>query len=90
MDAFQSITENPGVAFTPQPGVPSPWGEKLDINTQYSASAYEPIHMKRMTALEKIKLNVLVRENDTHLTSNAYCEYKWVPQEQFANVSLYI
>ena len=52
--------------------------------------SYEIIHMKRMTALKKIKLHVLVRENDTHLTSTAYCEYKWVPQEQFPDVSLYI
>ena len=33
--------------------------------------SYEPIHVKRMAALESnAKLRVLVRENDTHLTSS--------------------
>jgi len=51
--------------------------------------AYEPIHAKRMTQL-KTKLRVLMKKHDLHLTSTAYCEYRWVPEEQFADVSLYI
>lgn len=51
---------------------------------------YEPVHAKRMTLLNAVKLRVLMREDDLHLTSTAYCEYRWVPAEQFADVSLYI
>lgn len=43
-----------------------------------------------MAQLDKVKLRVLMKEQDTHLTSTAYCEYRWVPKEQFADVSLYI
>lgn len=72
--------ENPGICVT----------NVNEAQYEYWLGSYEIIHMKRMAALKKLKLHVLVRENDTHLTSTAYCEYKWVPQEQFADVSLYI
>lgn len=52
--------------------------------------AYEPIHTNRMTKLENVKLRVLMKEKDLHLTSTAYCEYRWVPEKRFADVSLYI
>lgn len=52
--------------------------------------SYEPIHTKRMADLKSVKLRVLMKEQDTHLTSTAYCEYRWVPTESFADVSLYI
>lgn len=52
--------------------------------------AYEPIHINRMAKLEKVKLRVLMKEQDLHLTSTAYCEYRWVPEQRFADVSLYI
>lgn len=52
--------------------------------------SYEPIHANRMTKLEKAKLRVLMKEKDFHLTSTSYCEYRWVPEERFADVSLYI
>lgn len=53
-------------------------------------ASYEPVHTKRMAQLGNVKLRVLMKERDTHLTSTAYCEYRWVPEEQFADVSLYI
>lgn len=53
-------------------------------------ASYEPVHARRMAQLDKVKLRVLMKEQDTHLTSTAYCEYRWVPKEQFADVSLYI
>lgn len=31
-----------------------------------------------------------MKERDLHLTSTAYCEYRWVPEQRFADVSLYI
>lgn len=52
--------------------------------------AYEPIHTNRMAKLEKVKLRVLMKERDLHLTSTAYCEYRWIPEKRFADVSLYI
>lgn len=52
--------------------------------------SYEPIHTSRMAKLENVKLRVLMKEKDLHLTSTAYCEYRWVPEKRFADVSLYI
>jgi transcriptional regulator with XRE-family HTH domain len=52
--------------------------------------SYEIVHANRMTKLENVKLRVLMKEHDIHLTSTSYCEYKWIPEEQFADVSLYI
>lgn len=52
--------------------------------------SYEPIHANRMTKLENVKPRVLMKEKDFHLTSTAYCEYRWVPERRFADVSLYI
>lgn len=52
--------------------------------------SYEPIHTNRMTNLENVKLRVLMKEKDTQLTSTGYCEYRWVPEKRFADVSLYI
>lgn len=52
--------------------------------------SYEVVHASRMTKLKNIKLRVIMKENDIHLTSTSYCEYKWIPKEQFADVSLYI
>lgn len=51
--------------------------------------SYEPVHVNRMTKL-KSRLRVLMKDYDLHLTSTSYCEYRWVPAEQFADVSLYI
>ena len=31
-----------------------------------------------------------MKEQDLRLTSSAYCEYKWIPATQFADVCLYI
>jgi hypothetical protein len=31
-----------------------------------------------------------LRNDDDYLPSSAYCEYRWVPPEQFADVALYI
>lgn len=52
--------------------------------------SYEPIHVARMSRLKASKLRVLVRHMDMHLTSTTYCEYRWVSEDQFADVSLYI
>jgi transcriptional regulator with XRE-family HTH domain len=52
--------------------------------------AYEPAHVKRMTELENVRLRVLMKEQDTYLTSTTYCSYRWVPLERFADVSFYI
>lgn len=43
-----------------------------------------------MTLLKNAKLRVLMKEHDIHLTSTSYSEYRWIPEEQFADVSLYI
>jgi DNA-binding XRE family transcriptional regulator len=52
--------------------------------------SYEPVHTKRMADLKSVRLRVLMKEQDTHLTSTEYCEYRWVPSESFADVSFYI
>lgn len=52
--------------------------------------AYDAMHMKRMADLKIPNLRVLMRDQDTYLPSINYCEYRWVPAEQFADVSLYI
>lgn len=51
---------------------------------------YEPVHMERMSRLNDVKIRVLVKAKDTHLTSTAYCKYRWVSPKHFAEVSLYI
>lgn len=51
---------------------------------------YEPVHSKRMTELRSHKLRVLLKENDVHVTSSSYCQYKWTKASQFADASLYI
>jgi len=51
---------------------------------------YEPVHSKRMTELRSHKLRVLLKENDLHVTSSSYCQYKWTKASQFADASLYI
>lgn len=52
--------------------------------------SYEVVHAARMTLLKNAKLRVLMKEHDIHLTSTSYSEYRWIPEEQFADVSLYI
>lgn len=74
-------SENPDICIT----------NVNEAQYEHWLGSYEPIHVKRMAALAgSAKLRVLVRENDTHLTSTAYCEYRWVPKEDFADVSLYL
>lgn len=51
---------------------------------------YEPIHNERMTQLKGHKLRVLLKENDVHLTSSSYCQYRWMKASQFADASLYL
>lgn len=51
---------------------------------------YEVVHAERMQNIKDMKLRVLLKERDTNLSSNAYCEYRWLLAEQFADVSLYI
>ncbi|NCC22780.1 MAG: XRE family transcriptional regulator [Alphaproteobacteria bacterium] len=51
---------------------------------------YEPIHNKRMTELKDIKVRVLLKEGDKHLTSTSYADYRWVKNEFFSDVSLYV
>lgn len=52
--------------------------------------SYEAIHVKRMSALPRNKLRVILKQDDLHLTSTAYCEYRWISHDRFADVSLYI
>lgn len=73
--------ENPRISITSN--------NEVDYE-KWLGPAYDAMHMKRMRDLGKENLRVLLRDQDTYLPSIAYCEYKWVPQEQFADVSLYI
>lgn len=61
-----------------------------EVDYQRWLGAYDAIHANRMAKLKHSKFRVLVQKMDLHLVSTAYCEYRWVPPEQFANVSLYI
>jgi transcriptional regulator with XRE-family HTH domain len=62
------------------------------VEAQYDRwlGSHEPIHSERMTKLKNVKLRALMKQHDVHLTSTAYCEYRWVPEARFADVSLYI
>ncbi len=57
---------------------------------RWLGETYDALHMKRMAALKQERLRVLLRNDDYYLPSSGYCEYRWVPPEQFADVSLYI
>ncbi|MDY0028983.1 MAG: hypothetical protein RBR86_03470 [Pseudobdellovibrionaceae bacterium] len=46
--------------------------------------------MDRMTELKKEKIRCLLKDKDTYIPSHRYCDYRWVPPEQFADVSFYI
>lgn len=52
--------------------------------------AFDAMHMKRMIDLKLEKLRVLLSAEDMNISSVNYCDYRWVPTEQFANVSFYI
>lgn len=51
---------------------------------------YEPIHVERMNKLKGHKLRVLLKENDSYLSSSSYCQYRWMKASQFADASLYL
>lgn len=57
---------------------------------RWLGSAFDAMHMKRMIALKKENFRILLRDQDVYLPCINYCEYRWVPPEQFADVSLYI
>lgn len=57
---------------------------------RWLGTAFDSMHMKRMSELKCDNLRVLLRDQDTYLPCLNYCDYKWVPSEQFADVSLYI
>lgn len=51
---------------------------------------FESVHTDRMTKLQGHKLRVLLKENDRHLTSTSYCQYRWTKASQFADAALYM
>ena len=52
--------------------------------------SYDPVHLSRMAKLGKMKIRVLLSEQDLDTSSSAYAEYRWVDFDSFAGVSLYI
>lgn len=57
---------------------------------RWLGAAFDSMHMKRIAELKRENFRVLLRDQDTYLPCINYCDYKWVPSEQFADVSLYI
>ncbi|PCI00503.1 MAG: hypothetical protein COB76_03495 [Alphaproteobacteria bacterium] len=51
---------------------------------------YEPVHGRRMTKLSGYNVRVLLKEGDENMTSSTYAIYKWAPNAQFSDVSLYL
>lgn len=61
-----------------------------DQYEKWLGPAFDAMHMKRMIDLKHEKFKVLLSMDDTNITSIEYCDYRWIPPEQFADVSFYI
>lgn len=52
--------------------------------------AYDSIHMSRMAKLKNRTVRALLKGTDVYASSSAYTEYRWVSEDRFAAVSLYL
>ncbi len=52
--------------------------------------AYDSIHMSRMAKLKNRTVRALLKGSDVYASSSAYTEYRWVSEDRFAAVSLYL
>ena len=51
--------------------------------------SYSPIHIKRMSELGGYRVRALLKVGDQTVTASEYAEYRWLPADQFADVSIY-
>lgn len=51
---------------------------------------YLDYHRHEMTTFGNVKMRCLVEENDFDLGASDYCQYRWLPKENFSNVPFYI
>lgn len=51
---------------------------------------FADIHIARVSKLEKVRYQILVREGDTYTPGSSYAEYRAIPQELFASVPFYL
>lgn len=51
---------------------------------------YEAVHIARMTTLAPTRYKVLLKENDFHLRSSLYSEFRWLEANRFADVCIYL
>ncbi len=52
--------------------------------------AYDSIHMNRMAKLKNRAVRALLKDTDSYVSSSAYTEYRWISEDKFADVSLYL
>lgn len=51
---------------------------------------FADIHIARVSKLDKVRYQILVREGDTYTPGSSYAEYRAIPQELFASVPFYL
>lgn len=53
-------------------------------------SEHDASHIARIQALNPKPYRALIKENDTNVRTSAYCEFRWVKNDQFADTCVYI
>lgn len=51
---------------------------------------YLDYHRKEMISIGKFKMRCLIEEGDENIGASDYCQYGWLPKENFSNVPFYI
>lgn len=51
---------------------------------------YLDYHRDEMTKYGNVRMQCLIEENDQNLGASSYCQYKWLPKENFSSVPFYI
>jgi len=51
---------------------------------------YAQVHIDRVTKLERVRYQILVREGDTYTPGSSYAEYREIPEALFASVPFYL
>lgn len=47
-------------------------------------------HMNRMQTIKNLNFQILIKEGDRNLVATKYARYKWLPEKNFEDISLYI
>lgn len=65
-------------------------GVEEKIFVHHLGEEFVAMHVKRMAALDSMKVRCLIRENDADVYCDSYNEYRWVPSELFSSVPFYV